>query len=137
LLRQTKRRELFCFFNSAEFKGAEYTFASYNSFAFVDGYMYIQASLVLYQYDMLTKTIKQMEETSTYHIVDNQLYLRPYAAKVFTIYVKNLETEETKILLGDGINVRDKEYPKLLYNDFIFVDDIMYYTVRNVRNEIG
>ena len=117
------------FFNSAEFEDTEHTFASFNRFEFVDGYMYIQASLVLYQYDMLTKTVNQIDgDISTYHIIDNRLYFIGHARKDFTIYIKNLETEETEILLGDGVYGHDKGYPKLYYRDFLFIGDTMYYT---------
>lgn len=119
------------FFNSAEFEDTENTFASFNSFVFVDGYMYIQASLFLYQYDMLTKTVKQIGDVSTYHIMDNQLYFIGHASKDFTIYVMDLQTEETKIVLGDGVYGRDKEYPAWRYSNFIFIGDIMYYTRRS------
>jgi len=125
--------EFSVFFNSAEFEDTEHNFASFNSLAFVDGYMYIQSGLVLYQYDMLTKTVKQIGCVSTYHIIDNWLYFID-SAKTFTIYVMNLETEEIKIMFGDEIYSRDKEYPKLYYRDFIFIGDIMYYTKGVERN---
>jgi hypothetical protein len=123
------------FFNSDEFEDTEHTFASFNSLVFVDGYIYIQASLLLYKYDMLTKTVKQIGDVSIYHIADNRLYSIGYVSREFTIYVMDLETEETEILLGDWVYGRDKEYPKLLYNDFIFIGDIMYYTRRFVRSD--
>ena len=114
------------FFNSDELQGEFGN--SFQSLTFADGYMYIHSSLVLYQYDMSTKTIKQIGDVAAYHIIDKKLYFISHIRKDATVYVLDLETEETKLLLGDGINNRDKKYPKLYYRDFIFIGDIMYYT---------
>lgn len=107
---------------------------SFHSFAFVDGYMYVNRGFQFFQYDMETKTTELLDgDISTYNIADNRLYFIGHVRKDFTIYVMDLETKEIKILLGDGIYGRDKESPELYYSNFIFIGDVMYYTKRNTR----
>ena len=104
------------------------------SLRIIDGYMYVRVGFSFYQYDMSTKTVKLIDgDVETYRIIDNRLYFIGHARKDFTIYVMDLETEKTKILLGDGIYSRDKESPGLRYSNFIFINDIMYYTRRSDR----
>jgi hypothetical protein len=112
----------------------EYEDAPMRSFCIVDDVLFFQMNFGFYQYDMSKKTIELIDgDVKIYHIANNQLYFIGHARKDFTIYIMNLETEETEILLGDGIYGRDKEYPELYYSNFIFIGDVMYYTKRNTR----
>lgn len=110
--------------------------SSFHSFAFVDGYMYVQMGFEFYRYNLQSGEITELGgDISTYKIIDNQLYFICYAKKDFTIYVMNLETKETEILLGDGVYARDKNPPELIYSNFIFIGDVMYYTKRFIRSD--
>ena len=59
--------------------------------------------------------------------MDNNLYFIDHANRTFSIYVMDLTTKTTKILLGDGEYNPNKEEAKYLYKNFIFIEDTMYY----------
>jgi len=119
--------DLTVFFDSSVL-GDELT--SFSRLEFVEGYMYIQDAIILYRFDMQTNTIEQIGDVAAYHVAGNQMYYISHIRKDAGVYVLDLETGEAEILLGDGIDSRDKDYPKLYYRDLIFVGDVMYCTKR-------
>ena len=120
--------------NSSVFK--DEVNSSFHSLTIVDGYMYIHLAIGLYRYNLKSRELEIIDgDVGIYHISNNRLYFIGHARRDFTIYVMDLTTKKTKILLGDGIYSREKTHPKLYYSNFIFINDVMFYTKRIIRED--
>lgn len=109
---------------------------SFLGMTFCDGYMYFQRGFTLYQYDLDTGKYKVLcNDIEIYHIIDNLLYFKRHVSNDSTFYIMDLDTGKTSILLGDGLHYSNKECPRLLYRNFLFVGNVMYYTRRTVYSE--
>ena len=110
--------------------------SSFHSVAFAGKHMYVQEGFQFYDYDFETKKVTKIaDDVGDYQVRGNELYFIDHAGKTFTIYVMDLTTKSTKILLGDG-EYSDRGKAKALYKNFIFVDEVMYYYVLNTDGYI-
>ena len=71
-------------------------------------------------------------------MVGDDIYYLDHVGKTFTIYKKNLKTMKNEIVLGDGKGKRYAEPGSygILFSDFMFIGDKMYYSTRN-PNGVG
>lgn len=103
---------------------------SFNSLFFYDGKIYIQTNFKFYRYDTREGSFeKLLDDVGIYQIYNHQLYFIDHANRTFTIYQMDLQTLETKILLGTG-RTAVKETGDTLYSNILFVGDHLYYTTR-------
>jgi hypothetical protein len=95
-----------------------------------DGHVYIQASFLLYDYSIATNTVSLLDsDVLVFHVAGDSMYYIGKARKDFTIYVMDLKTGETGIVLGDGVSHPDSQVVRF-FSNFAFVGDTMYYYMR-------
>ena len=101
--------------------------------------LYLSSAMQLYSYNMNTKkTTLLLDDAEKFYVVEDSIYYMDHVGKTFTIYKKNLKTMKDEIVLGDG---EGKRYAKpgdygILYSNFLFIGDKMYYSTRN-PNGVG
>lgn len=93
----------------------------------IDNKLFVQMSFELYCYDMKIATTVA-HDARQIGVLGKDIY---FCGRDATINKMNVIDKEPQVILQSNMNGDDKREWKNLYKDFIFVDGIMYYYMRN------
>lgn len=100
-----------------------------------NGKIYLRCNYEFYCYDIETNTSKMIHnDVYLFHIFDDYIFYIEKAKKSFTIFKMSIDTYEKEIVRGTGDiydKYKDGMYGQVLYSNFCFLDDSMFFTTRN------